>query len=81
MEKSKFMLRSTWFCTEATQSGNKNKDCVYSSQLWDLNNQQFPATSEACCISGILRLDLKVEWQVFGLAEQYVFKEAQYQCP
>lgn len=75
------MLHTTWFCAETIQSGSKNKDCVYNSQQWDLNNQQFPTTSKACCISGVLGFDLKVKWQVFGLAEQGVLRKAQYWCP
>lgn len=62
-------LRATWFCAEAVQSGSKNKDCVYNRQRGVLitnNSQQL----QACCIPGVLGFDLKVKWQVFGLAEQ-----------
>lgn len=72
------VLHTTWFCTEAIQSANRNKECVYNSQQWDFNNQQFPTASRACGISGILGFGLKVKWQVFGLEEQYVLRKAQH---
>lgn len=63
------------------QSSNKNKDCMYNSQQWDFNNQQFPTTSQPCCISGILGFELKVKWQVFSIEELYVLRKAQYWFP
>lgn len=75
------MLRATWFCTEAVQSGNKNKDCMYDNQQWDFNNQQFPRTSKPCCISGILGFELKVKRQVFRIEELCVLRKAQYRFP
>lgn len=54
---------------------------MYNSQQWDFNNQQFPTTSQPCCISGILGFELKVKWQVFSIEELYVLRKAQYWFP
>lgn len=75
------MLQATWFCTDAVQSRNKNKECMYNNQQWDLNNQQFPSTSKPCCISGILGFELRVKWQVFSIEELCVLRKAQCRFP
>lgn len=65
MEKSKFLCFVQLGFVQK-QSSLAVKTSSQRGILITNNSQQL----QACCIPGVLGFDLKVKWQVFGLAEQ-----------